>query len=90
MAKKTHQTHFTVPALPWHNKEHTVGVATDTGNVGRVQSARPRRRYIFSTVELVEAGKCYYCRHVAIYGFRGRLYCGSCWIALEIGEELYR
>lgn len=90
MVKKTHQTHFTVPALPWHDKEHAFGVATDTGNADSVQPTRPRRKDLFTPLELVETGRCHYCRQRPIYRFDGRTYCGTCWVALEIGEELYQ
>ena len=88
--KKIHQTHFTVPELPWHDKEHAFGVATDTGDANSVQSTRPPREDIFSPIELVETGKCFYCGWGAIYKFKGKLYCGTCWIALDVAEGLYR
>ena len=31
------------------------------------------------TVFLVDHGKCYWCTEPAVYGYKGRLYCISCW-----------
>lgn len=36
-----------------------------------------------STVCRVESGKCYYCGDEATTGFRSRLYCTTCWLALN-------
>ena len=38
-----------------------------------------------STVCLVDSGKCYYCQDKAVYAFRSRLYCATCW--LELSED---
>ena len=87
MGKKTHQTHYTVPELPWHDKSHTFGVATDTGDADSIQQPRSPRADTLSTVALVETGKCYYCGQPALYAFRSKLYCGTCWVEGRIGED---
>ena len=41
-----------------------------------------------STVFLVETGKCYWCRERAVYGYKGKLYCVSCWFDSDDDRDL--
>ena len=40
---------------------------------------------LIGTVCLVDNGRCYYCQERAVYAYRSRLYCATCW--LELNED---
>ena len=38
-----------------------------------------RDSILASTIFLVDAGRCYWCKSRAAYGYQGKLYCFECW-----------
>ena len=83
MAKKTHQTHFTVPKIPWHTEVRTFGVATDIRSADNIQSPCPPRDSLPSTLFLVDEGRCTYCGSDGVYGYAAKIYCSTCWASEE-------
>ena len=80
--------------MPWHDDDHKFGEGKEVTQreledllksfpAPSIDPYIDRFQGRIATVCLVDNGKCYYCGDRAIYAFRSRLYCASCWLELD-------